>query len=58
MKKKVQTTCLKTLRSGSRASKLGEKSRIGLQHRIPPLRKARPRSRISHTSQRIFRPSA
>ena len=57
-KKKVHTTGLRTLRSGSRARRLGEQSRIGRQHRIQPLWRARPRSPISHTSQRASRPSA
>jgi len=38
--------------------KIKRKSRIGLQHRIPPLRKARPRSPISPTSQIAYNPSA
>ena len=49
MKKKVQANGQRTLRSGSRVKRQREKSRIGLQHRIQPLRQAGPRSPISHT---------
>jgi len=53
--KEGEATGQRTLRSGSRVRRQREKSRIGLQHRIQPLRQARPRSPIFHTSQKVSR---
>ena len=55
MKNRVQAICQRTLRSGSRVRRGREKSRVGFQHRIQPLKKARPHSPISHTSQKASR---